>query len=158
MPKSKIQYINHIHPKIKLCKPFPFHKSLDDLFKFIDSDPYIQEKFIEAFPKAKEKLRSRDREILKTTFKQGWADDITWSLAKDLSIVDFILPRLKRYKEIILSVVAEENIGELESMLNKIIAAFELCQDNVSPFDDDQEKIYNEGMKLFVENFRGLWW
>ena len=96
----------------------------------------------------------------------GFSDSETWSLFS--VVAEFILPRLKRLKEIKGGYPANLTNAEWDEILNKMIFAFEwsLTDGNMTDEymamtdeerDDSWEK-YKEGMELFAEYFMGLWW
>jgi hypothetical protein len=77
---------------------------------------------------------------------QKFEDEELWDL--DFTIADFILPRLIRFKEL-------NNSEGVEEVLDKMILAFELIVND--DIKDENEKIIDEGLKLFSKNFRKLW-
>ena len=104
----------------------------------------------------------RSKEFIKQKKKYGFSDDETWSL--DATIVIFILPRLKRFRDIIADGAGyptDLTKDEWVSILNKMIEAFELmfkeCIDGYIITEDDQKKI-NQGLHLFADYFQALWW
>jgi len=86
---------------------------------------------------------------------RGWDDSETWSL--DVTIAEFILPRLKRYKQL-----SSEVIETDEEALDKMIRAFELlttCFDwPYLPGHVEKQQEVEDGLTLFAKNYRGLWW
>lgn len=99
-----------------------------------------------------------DREIpfREQRITRGFDDSETWSLRD--TIANFILPRLKRHREII-----ENKIGDTYGLYKKIdlsIRAFELVvRDNGSTIWTEQEtKEYQKGIKAFQDVFMRLWW
>lgn len=113
--------------------------------------------------------------------RNGWDSSDTWSL--QFTISKFILPRLKRFKEVnngIPNKIYEkyrnpnrkvsENMElaskEWNEKLNKMILAFQRIIDEDEDFHDwkdkkywnKQEKIKKDGLKLFAEYFQDLWW
>ena len=108
----------------------------------------------------------RYKRHLKELKETGFSDTETWSLYSCIS--EFILPRLKRFKEI--NAGYPSNLTEIKwnKILDKMIFSFEwtLEQDEMSEeymsLSDKKKEInwkrYNEGMKLFAEYFRDLWW
>jgi len=97
--------------------------------------------------------------------KNGFCDCETWAL--DSVISEFILPRLRRFKELNNGFPMGLSIGKWNNILDKIIFSFEW---NLLKEEDDiyekltskEKKIswkkYNEGMELFAKYFRDLWW
>lgn len=82
---------------------------------------------------------------------RGFDDSDTFSL--DWTIAQFIVPRLKRFKEIDVAVRVED--PEWNASLDKMIKAFEIEPWCISPED---AKIQDEGLELFALHFRRLWW
>lgn len=113
--------------------------------------------------------------------RNGWDNSDTWTLYNTIS--KFILPRLKRFKEVNNGTPNEiykkyrdpnrkvsENIRlaskEWNEKLDKMILSFETII-NEDIFEHDwsdkkywkkQRKIEKEGLKLFAEYFQDLWW
>lgn len=84
----------------------------------------------------------------------------------DCTIADFILPRLKYYKENNIGHPCDLSMEEWLTILDKMIYAFDSCSSN-NAFEDNfefnspeyqnhREKI-REGLKLFAEHFESLW-
>lgn len=86
----------------------------------------------------------------------GFDDSETWSLRD--SVGCFILPRLKRYREIIDGVIVDED--NFFKKVDMSIRTFELLtRDNGAMILTDEEKIeFNEGMEAYNQIFMGLWW
>jgi len=112
----------------------------------------------------KDKRYSKHLKMLKEC---GFSDTETWSLYS--VIVEFILPRLKRFKMVANGYPANlANEKEWEKILDKIIFALEWTKiDDDMSGDYDKLTVeekkenwdkYTEGMKLFAEHFRDLWW
>ena len=96
----------------------------------------------------------REPEYIKQRIKYGFDDSETWSLRD--SIANFIIPRLKRYKEIIKQ--SYTNDDEYMTNIDEVLNAFQIVIDNPSYLPDDKIKEYEKGMKTFSEIFMGLWW
>ena len=114
--------------------------------------------------------------------RNGWDSSDTWSL--QFTISKFVLPRLKRFKEVDKGGVpnkiyqeyrdpnkkVNENMKlaseEWDKKLDKMILAFQRIIDEDEDFHDfkdkkywdKQEKIKEDGLKLFAEYFQDLWW
>lgn len=112
----------------------------------------------------KDKRYSKHVKMLKEC---GFSDTETWSLYS--VIAEFALPRLKRFKEITICHPANlKDEHEWSGILDKIIFAFEWvgiddnCDEEYEKMSDEERKKnwdrYLEGMKLFAEYFRDLWW
>ena len=99
----------------------------------------------------------RETVFKKQRIERGFDDSETWSLF--YTITKFILPRLKCFREVYAGYPGSTTSEEWKSILDKMIRAFELVlRDNSKWMDEAEEKEYQEGMKLFSEWFRGLWW
>lgn len=102
-----------------------------------------------------EKNDEREIQYSEQRIETGFDDSETWSL--NCTISNFILPRLKRFKEL-----SEERTirNNLHKDLNIIIIAFELVvRDNGCwIWTEIEEKQVNKGLKLFRKNFFKLWW
>jgi hypothetical protein len=95
--------------------------------------------------------------------KYSFCDSETWNL--DTTIVEFILPRLKRFRKICPCYPGcFSTIKEWHTILDKIILAFEwyLKEGDLTDITETERKNnwknYEEGMKLFLNHFSGLWW
>lgn len=93
----------------------------------------------------------------------GFSNDETWSL--DSSIIIFVLPRIKRFRNIIKTTGGYpgclKNKKEWLNILDKIILSFNLMyQENFDGkiITEKQQQKINEGLKLFGEYFQALWW
>ena len=114
------------------------------------------------------KKDSRYKKHLKQLKDQGFIDSETWSLYG--VIAEFILPRLKRFREIIPNYPMGETENSWKEKIDRMIFAFdwilngesECCRrfvgDEFAKEIDIGEKKCSEGLKLFAEWFQGLWW
>jgi thiamine kinase-like enzyme len=83
--------------------------------------------------------------------KWGFDDTETWNL--DNTIVDFILPRLKRFVKVTNGYPNEfKNMREWKKTLNKIIKGLEKYEDD---FRGEESK---EAIGLLFKHFSSLWW
>lgn len=87
---------------------------------------------------------------------RGWDDSDTWSL--DWTLAHWLLPRLKRFKELNDGFPHPFTEEEWDGVLDKMIKAFEIivgaeCWDG----DMDMNEV-NEGLDLFRKHFIDLWW
>jgi hypothetical protein len=93
--------------------------------------------------------------------QRGFSDSETWSL--DVVISKFILPRLKRFKEVNNGYPGHLTPEGWNEIIDKMIFAFEFnitmdeWSSNKEGFDAEVAK-YEEGMQLFAKYFRDLWW
>jgi hypothetical protein len=96
---------------------------------------------------------------------RGWSDDETWCL--DTTIAKFVLPRLKRFREIDCGYPGGLKEKEWETILDKMIFSFEqiVSEDSDKRLDGETDGQYQdrrsrirEGLKLFGKWFQALWW
>ena len=103
----------------------------------------------------------------KQRLERGFDDSETWNL--DSSILHFILPRLKRFKEVTNSFPANMNsFEEWEKILNKAISDIELIYDNaetenMSSIEYKEHVNKQNQAKNDISEFLGkylfeLWW
>lgn len=117
---------------------------------------HIKDKNYYGFLNELDKNDKRIRKLKKQYKKRGFDDSETWSL--DLTIAQFILPRLKRYKEITIGCPASVSFEEWDEILDKMIKSFEIIIKEEGWPNKEQEKIQEEGLDLFRKYFLGLWW
>lgn len=92
---------------------------------------------------------------------RGWDDSDTWSL--DLTMAKFILPRLKRYKEVNNGYPGNFTEESWDAVLDKMIFAMEVvksddfCSEGLEEAEAHWTKVH-EGLELFGKHFRELWW
>jgi hypothetical protein len=98
---------------------------------------------------------SREDEYSKQRIERGFDDSETWAL--DYTIARFILPRLKRFREIAYGIPPDETNDSWNKKLDKMIESFEIYtkNDGVIPCN---ERLFLDGFELFCKNFLGLWW
>jgi hypothetical protein len=88
---------------------------------------------------------------------RGWDDSDTWSL--DYSLPKVILPRLKRFKKLKIGVPEELSVQEWNSILDKMIAAFEFAGSEKRWLSEHKEyENHQEGLDLFAKYYWNLWW
>lgn len=90
-------------------------------------------------------------------FITGRSIQDTWSL--DINLAEHILPKLRIFRTIEFVYPACFNKAEeWNIILDKMIFAFEeILKDSYYCEDIDEEKI-NEGLELFGQYYRSLWW
>jgi len=100
----------------------------------------------------------RERIFKKQRIETGFDDSETWSLTD--TICKFIVPRLKRFKEVASFIPSDINETEWNIILDKIILSFELTSRDRGAriFTDEEFKQIDEGLDLFREYFMNLWW
>jgi hypothetical protein len=89
---------------------------------------------------------------------RGWDDSVTWSL--DAEIARFVAPRLKRFKELNNGHPCDMTAEQWDEIIDKIIWTMEFCGSEESCCNPDTS-LYeraDEGLKLFGQWFRHLWW
>ena len=88
---------------------------------------------------------------------RGWDDSDTWNL--DVAIAKFILPRLKRFKE--MNGVYPPNLTEKEwdTGLDMMIDAFEIASSENWYFMTNEESgQFKLGFEVFNKYYIYLWW
>jgi hypothetical protein len=85
--------------------------------------------------------------------ERGFDDTELWNL--NTTIAQFILPRLKRFREINKSYPKTLSEEEWNEILDKMIKFFEEYLDENNYLEDNLEK---EGIELFAKYFLDLWW
>ncbi len=107
--------------------------------------------------KRSKELQKRDKLFAKQRATRGWDDSDTWCL--DDTIIEFVLPRLKRFKQL-----NDGHPGMFKSMkewnkvLSKMIRGFEIAQKGAYSMSDKERSEAQEGINLFSEHFFKLWW
>lgn len=99
-----------------------------------------------------------NREVLfvKQRLERGFDNSETWSLSD--TIANFILPRLKAYKENIDEIVLKDKHSK-HKKVEYMIEAFEIVLAHPTYlFSPAEMKKYKRGMKAFSEYFLALWW
>lgn len=87
--------------------------------------------------------------------ERGFDDSETWSLTD--TIVAFILPRLKRYKELL--DLNTDVDSESSEKIYSIIKCFEIIKEHsVWDFTKKEYDLIDIGLKNFNEMFFSLWW
>ncbi len=94
---------------------------------------------------------------------RGWNDSDTWNL--DHTIAEFVLPRIKRFKEITISYPGHLDKDSWNKILDQMIFSFEAILNewnlNEPKMTVEERKEYDkkvqEGLDLFGKYFRDLW-
>jgi hypothetical protein len=88
---------------------------------------------------------------------RGWDDSETWSL--DATISCFILPRLKRFKEISVGTPGIMDPKTWQNHLDDMIFAFERHTAAWEvELDESKQQRVRRGLALFAKYFPYLWW
>jgi len=104
--------------------------------------------------------------MLKELKEDGFCESETWSLGHN--IAEFVLPRLKRFREIKAGYPMGMTSDSWGDILDKMIFSFEwaLKEDDMTEdyksLSYEEKKVcwekYEEGMKLFSDHMLNLWW
>lgn len=97
----------------------------------------------------------RTLEYLEQRKMNGFDDTETWSLF--LSIANFIVPRLRRFIEVVPGCPEGLTFDQWQEILNKILRTFEIIAEDRF-FTNEEVKQLDEGLELFKEWFFALWW
>lgn len=101
-------------------------------------------------------IKRRIKFIFQKWFR-GFSDDETWSLSD--TIAKFILPRLKRFKQVTCGYPEPLTEKEWDDILDKMIHSFEfLAGDHYSNDNEDDWVKVDEGLELFSKYYNNLWW
>ena len=94
----------------------------------------------------------------KNRIKYGFFDDETWNL--DYTMAKFILPRLKRFRDITKCYPPElKSLDEWQKILDKMIWGFDSIVNGYDDFlNPEHNKKQQEGLDLFSKYFTALWW
>ncbi len=87
---------------------------------------------------------------------RGWSDEDTWGL--DHVIAKFVLPRLKRFKELNNGFPEGFNEKTWNIAIDEMIYALEVCSRDDYFGDDIEWERVELGLRLFGKHFRDLWW
>lgn len=98
---------------------------------------------------------------LRQRLTQGWDDSDLWNL--DVTIAEFVLPRLQRFREYAAGypgdlATQEEWHAMLDDMLYGLRAIVEDNYPSASNYDQIDWERVQRGLRLFGERFRNLWW
>lgn len=89
----------------------------------------------------------------KQLLERGFDDTELWNL--DYTIAQFVLPRLKRFREVNKGYPALlKTEDSWDEKLDEMIAYFQAYVDN----NDEALEEHKEGITLFAEWFNHLWW
>lgn len=97
----------------------------------------------------------RWQEFVEQRLTRGFDDSETWSLFTTIS--KFILPRLKRFREICTGCPVMLTEEKWYKILGEMIKGFELFTSDKF-LDSAEEKIAKRALWLFYKHFEDLWW
>ena len=97
----------------------------------------------------------RAKKYLKQYKKRGFDDSETWALY--FGIAKYILPRLKRFREIPLGYPMGLSEMEWDEILADMITAFEIIVEDDFEKEVENEPKVKKGLDLFAKWFRNLW-
>jgi len=91
---------------------------------------------------------------------RGWDDSDTWSL--DMTLCQWLLPRLKRFKELNNGTPCDLTEQEWDNILDKMIKAVDMTahqfeRDYMEWSKKDFEEV-REGLELLGKWMQNLWW
>lgn len=90
------------------------------------------------------------------TIRYGYNDSETWSLYS--TTAKFMLPRLKRFKELNCSYPVNLTPEEWDLILDELIWYLELLSTYDEPNNEAESIRYNKAKELFAQYFEHLWW
>lgn len=134
-------------------------KRLKEIKKGFEVSPWTLKK-----PMYLKKNDNRYKKHVRDLKKYGFSNSETWCLYS--CICQFILPRLKRFRDIKAAYPMGLKQEEWTEMLDKMIFSFEWAMlndegENLYLSEEEQKanwEKYKEGMNLFSEWFMALWW
>lgn len=97
----------------------------------------------------------RWEEYAKQRLERGFDDSETWNL--NTTIARFILPRLKRFKEICGGFPADLTEEKWDSILDRMIKGFELTLSD-KMYSEKENRDVKKALWLFYRYFNNLWW
>lgn len=131
------------------------------IINYVDEDDVLTFSYklfdILSYLKIKTKYLPRDLLFLFQRKVRGFDDSETWSL--DYTFTKFILPRLKRFRDITPSIPSSyTSLEDWENALDKMINAFEILSKDDLQLTIDKSDEIDEGLRLFVTHYKKLWW
>ena len=87
---------------------------------------------------------------------RGFSDMDTWNMDYVFSV--FILPRLRRFRELHNGYPANLTPRKWKNMIDKMIFAFDRIIQDPIEYNKKADKKMHEGLELFGKYFRHLWW
>lgn len=86
---------------------------------------------------------------------RGFDDSETWSL--DYTFFKWLLPRLKRFREVVNGYPSEITYDEWMKELDQAIADLEIIKDDAG-FGKEHDEAYARFVKWFTHRLGHLWW
>ena len=105
-----------------------------------------------------EELAAREERFVQQRKERGWDDSETWSL--DFSFAKWIVPRLKRFKELTFCYPVDLTPEQWDNMLDHMIEGFQIIidEDGGQWLKDEKQHKVQCALKLFHDRFFDLWW
>lgn len=104
-------------------------------------------------------LKKRKEKFKKQREKRGWDDSETWCLTN--SFFEWAIPRLKRFKELIICYPCSLTMDKWKDIIQKMIDGFELglkVDGAYYTLGDKEYKKMTEALDLWHKWFFDLWW
>lgn len=98
---------------------------------------------------------NRLTKFAKQRAERGFDDTETWSLAS--TIAAFVLPRLKRFREVSQGHPADRTEEQWTADLDEMIWAFQQIVDDESWSFEEAERL-TDALRKFGDQFMNLWW
>jgi hypothetical protein len=104
------------------------------------------------------KLAKRAKVFEKQRINRGFDDSETWCL--DVVIARFVLPRLKRFKEVNCAYPCYSTPEQWDSELDEMIETFEILAKDEWPEERISQQLdkIESGLQLFARRFRQINW
>lgn len=89
---------------------------------------------------------------------RGWDDSETWSM--DYTFVEWIIPRLKRFKQLENGHPSDLSWETWQRILDDMIEGFEfyLKEDELTNYEKREDGKFKKAMFLFYTYLENLWW
>lgn len=142
-------------------KSYPFRQLKDNTMPIINKnrEHKLTSRWSLKEPLYIEKSDKKYDEYVNQIKKNGFSDTETWAL--DSVISEFILPRLKRFKEINNGFPVDLTPEKWDEILDDMIFAFEWSNSRddfkINHGSESYER-YKKGIRLFAEYYLELWW